>query len=80
MPQITRKQIDDLRQAMKRIQEMLDAIDGVPVVVDAEVAERVAAMVANRICLACGQKADAGEKMRRGQDPACYATTRRAKR
>jgi hypothetical protein len=75
MPEITRAQIDALRRSARTLLDAIEALDATPVV-PPQIAALVAHRVAGRICLACGQKADDKEQMRRGQDAACYATTR----
>lgn len=76
MTQLTRKQVEELRQIATRLLGFVDSIDDTPIVVDAAISELVEKRVAERICLACGQKALPDEQMRRGQDPGCYSTTR----
>lgn len=76
MEQITGKQLEDLRQIAIRLLDWVDNASNKPVEVPPEIQQLVEERVAQRICLACGQKALEGERISRGQDSACYATTR----
>ena len=75
MPDISRKQLEDLRMIAVRLLDFVESIEAKPFEVPEEIAKLVEERVKSRICLACGQKALDDEQMRRGQDSACYATT-----
>lgn len=76
MPQITKQQLSDLRRLSVLLTDYLDAIEDKPIEIDPELQKLVDERVRERICLACLQKALDDDRMRRGQDSACYATTR----
>ena len=76
MPELSRKQLDDLRLLAVRFIDLIDSIEQKPFDVPREISEMVEARVKARICLACGEQALEDEQIRRGQDSACYATTR----
>lgn len=76
MPELSRKQLEDLRAIAVRLLDFVESVESVPFDVPAEIAALVEQRVKARVCLACGQKALDDEQMRRGQDSACYATTR----
>lgn len=76
MPQITSAQLDEMRRLGVLLIDLVDQIEDKPVVVTPEIASLVQKRVSDRICLACGQQALESDRMRRGQDSACYTTTR----
>jgi hypothetical protein len=74
--EISGQQLEELRGLAVRLLDFVDTLEGKPFEVPPEIAKLVEERLKAGICLACGQKVIEGDRTRRGQESACYATTR----
>lgn len=77
MTEVTGKEVSEMRALAVRLLDLADRLDPVPVDVPQDVIEMVERKLAARICLACDAKIPPNVVIKRGQENACYNTTRK---
>ncbi len=77
MPEISARELTELRRIATRLLDAVDKLEGVQVHVPDDVKAHVRKCLENRICLCCGAKVPKSVKIVRGQEAACYSTTRK---
>jgi hypothetical protein len=76
MGDILGTELEELRRIANRLIDFVDNLSGEKVVVPPEVEAEVNRKLRKRICLACDSEIPPEVKVKRGQEEACYNTTR----